>query len=86
MGNFEGEKTMTSKQQYAAHAREILQQMRENGKQPSQKQKFLIHPTPLRAIRLFCLECQADSRKGVRDCPDKQCPLWNFRTKRKHKQ
>jgi len=36
--------------------------------------------TPLKAIRKMCYEeCQASSRKGVRNCARKTCPLWEFR-------
>jgi len=35
--------------------------------------------TPLKAIRLKCLDCCAGSRKEVRLCPAKDCPLWPFR-------
>ena len=35
--------------------------------------------TPLRAIRLKCLDCCAGQRKEVRLCPAKDCPLWPFR-------
>ncbi len=34
---------------------------------------------PLTGIRRFCLECQGDSPKAVRECPDRQCPLWAWR-------
>jgi len=35
--------------------------------------------TPLRAIRLKCLDCCAGQRKEVRLCPAQDCPLWPFR-------
>ena len=35
--------------------------------------------TPLKAIRLKCLDCSCDSANEVRLCPIKQCPLYNFR-------
>lgn len=35
--------------------------------------------TPLKAIRLKCLECSAGSRKEVRDCGVVECPLLAFR-------
>ena len=71
----------TDKQNNAANARTVLANMRRNGIFPSQQSKFQSHPTPLRAIRLFCLQCQANSRKAVKQCQDTSCPLWLFRTK-----
>jgi len=35
--------------------------------------------TPLKAIRLKCLDCCGGSRKEVRLCPAKDCPLWPYR-------
>jgi len=40
--------------------------------------------TPLRAIRLKCLDCCAGQRKEVRLCPVHDCPLWPFRMGRNH--
>jgi len=40
--------------------------------------------TPLKAIRLKCLDCCAGSRKEVRLCPVRDCPLWPFRMGRNH--
>jgi hypothetical protein len=31
------------------------------------------------AIRLRCLECCGNQRAEVRECPDRQCPLWGYR-------
>lgn len=31
------------------------------------------------SIRRFCLECQGDSPRGVRECADTACPLWAWR-------
>ena len=36
--------------------------------------------TPLRAIRLKCLDCCAGQAREVRLCPAKDCPLWNYRS------
>lgn len=35
--------------------------------------------TPLRAIRLKCLDCSGDSRKEVELCPVSRCSLWPYR-------
>jgi|EndMetStandDraft_5_1072996.scaffolds.fasta_scaffold283667_2 hypothetical protein len=36
-------------------------------------------PTPLRAVRLACLECCGGSASEVRACVATSCPLWTFR-------
>jgi hypothetical protein len=36
-------------------------------------------PTPLRAVRLACLECCDGSASEVRQCEATSCPLWTFR-------
>ena len=36
-------------------------------------------PTPLRAVRLACLECCNGSALEVRQCVSFRCPLWTFR-------
>ena len=35
--------------------------------------------TPLKAIRLFCLECMGHKPSEVRRCTDGLCPLWPYR-------
>lgn len=35
--------------------------------------------TPLEAIRLFCLDCQGGSPKGVVECADTTCPFFDYR-------
>ena len=35
--------------------------------------------TPLRAIRLKCLDCSAGQPSEVRECPVTDCPLYPFR-------
>lgn len=35
--------------------------------------------TPLKAIRLKCLDCVLGSAQEVQLCPCKDCPLWAFR-------
>ena len=37
-------------------------------------------PTPLRALRRFCLDCQGDSATAVEHCADTLCALWAVRT------
>ena len=40
---------------------------------------FREHPTPLRAIRLFCIDCMGGTQKGPAKCNAVGCPLWTFR-------
>lgn len=35
--------------------------------------------SPIRAVRLKCLDCTCNSPKEVEACPIKACPLWAFR-------
>lgn len=35
--------------------------------------------TPLKAIRLKCLDCCCDKANEVKLCTAKKCPLYNFR-------
>ena len=35
--------------------------------------------TPMRAIRIFCLECVGYAAKEVRRCDSDLCPLWPYR-------
>lgn len=37
------------------------------------------HPTPLKSIRLKCLDCCCGSEAEVRDCAAKNCPLYFYR-------
>lgn len=37
-------------------------------------------PTPLRAIRLKCLDCSAGSAQEVRECNFTDCPLYYYRS------
>ncbi len=37
------------------------------------------HITPIRAIRLKCLDCCVGSATEVGLCPSGDCPLWAFR-------
>lgn len=37
-------------------------------------------PTPLRAIRLKCLDCSCGSAQEVRDCKIEACPLYYYRS------
>lgn len=36
-------------------------------------------PTPIKAIRLKCLDCCAGSSKEIRLCPIKDCSLYPYR-------
>lgn len=36
--------------------------------------------SPLKAIRNKCLDCSGGMRSEVRLCPQKNCPLWPFRS------
>jgi len=60
-----------------AHRRYM--ELRKSGRMPTIREKFKKHPTPLRAIRLFCIDCQGGSRRGPAICDTKKCPLWQFR-------
>ena len=35
--------------------------------------------TPLKQIRLYCIQCCADQPKEVELCPINDCPLWSYR-------
>ncbi len=35
--------------------------------------------TPIKAIKAKCLDCCCGQREEVRECPMKDCPLWQFR-------
>ena len=35
--------------------------------------------TPLKAIRIKCLDCSNGSTKEVRECPDTECALYLYR-------
>lgn len=35
--------------------------------------------TPVKAIRAKCLDCSNGSQKEVRECPDEECPLYDYR-------
>lgn len=35
--------------------------------------------SPIKAIRLKCLDCTCGSQKEVEACPIEKCPLWRFR-------
>ena len=35
--------------------------------------------TPIKSIRLKCLDCCAGIPKEVRECPIEECPLYQFR-------
>jgi hypothetical protein len=54
-------------------------ELKEAGRIPTLQENFVKHPTPLRAIRLFCIECQGGNRLAPAGCDSKTCPLWQFR-------
>jgi hypothetical protein len=35
--------------------------------------------TPIKAIRAKCLDCACGQFVEVRECPVKECPLWEYR-------
>ena len=35
--------------------------------------------SPLKAIRAKCLDCCCGIASEVKNCPSKQCPLWEYR-------
>ena len=43
------------------------------------KERFSKNLTPLRAVRLKCLDCCGDSSKEVEACSAVSCPLWWYR-------
>lgn len=45
------------------------------------KERFSKNLTPLRAVRLKCLDCCGDSSKEVEACSAATCPLWWYRKK-----
>lgn len=81
-------KTHESKQNQndrVAKARAVCAELRSAGTVGTIDRNFRKHPTPLRAIRLMCIECQGGNRKAPRDCPSSSCPLWLFRMGKKLK-
>lgn len=40
-------------------------------------------PTPIKAIRLRCLDCCCHQRCEVRLCPSRDCSLWPYRLGRR---
>jgi hypothetical protein len=53
----------------------IRHEIRINGKE---KTKF-VQLTPMKAIRLNCIECMGHQPSLVSDCTDSLCPLFPFR-------
>ena len=35
--------------------------------------------TPIKSIRAFCYECRESDWVKVKECSDKECPLWIYR-------
>lgn len=52
---------------------------------PTLEEKFKAHPTPLKAIRLMCIDCCGGNRKAPRTCTSTNCPLYLFRNGKKPK-
>lgn len=42
--------------------------------------------TPIKAIRAKCLDCACGSNHEVRNCPIKECPLYEYRLGHRPKQ
>ena len=40
-------------------------------------------PTPIKTIRLKCLDCCCGSTKEVRLCPSLDCPNWPYRLRKR---
>lgn len=66
-------------------AQKIYREMVRDGKVPTPEEKFRKHPTPLKAIRLFCIDCQGGTRRGPASCESRTCPLWAFRKGKKER-
>jgi len=43
-------------------------------------EKFLKNPKALRAIKMFCWECNGYNRGLTKGCENGECPLWLFRS------
>jgi hypothetical protein len=54
----------------------IKHQVRKNGDLKTK----VVHLTPLKAIRLNCIECMGHQKSLISDCTDGLCPLYPFRT------
>ena len=35
--------------------------------------------TPIKAIRAKCIDCTNGQNLEIRECPIKECPLWEYR-------
>lgn len=35
--------------------------------------------TPIKAIRAKCIDCTNGQNVEIRECPIKECPLWEYR-------
>lgn len=60
-------------------------ELKAKGGVPSIEEKFKEHPTPLKAIRLMCIDCCGGNRKAPKDCTSASCPLYQFRTGKRPK-
>jgi hypothetical protein len=54
----------------------IKHEIRKNGNLKTK----VVQLTPLKAIRLNCIECMGHQQSLVIDCTDSLCPLYPFRT------
>jgi hypothetical protein len=52
--------------------------LRDSGKREGRAKKLGI-PTPMKAIRLKCLDCVCQQPSFVRDCQLTSCALWPYR-------
>ena len=44
-----------------------------------EKEQEISRLSPIKAIRLHCLECLGNSSQEVERCSRPKCPLWSFR-------
>jgi hypothetical protein len=60
-------------------------ELKSKGGVPSIEEKFKEHPTPLKAIRLMCIDFCGGNRKAPKLCTVSNCPLFLFRNGKKPK-
>jgi hypothetical protein len=41
--------------------------------------------TPIKAIRAKCIDCTNGQNVEIRECPIKECPLWEYRMEHRPK-
>lgn len=66
-------------------AKARYRELKAKGGLPSIEEKFKAHPTPLKAIRLMCIDCCGGNRKAPKECTSTTCPLYLFRNGKKPK-